>query len=126
MRGHPDGRGCPDAINLISKAFLPVLVFIESEFTTVAHDTQQRKTERPRERGKFVVCPDNSTVWTPLHLYSYLTTLKYLWPEAVWTWANQHIISLVSKCIIAKISCDLRPGDQLKPGQLARSKVGVK
>ena len=30
-RGPPDGRGCPDVINLLSKAFLPVLIFIASE-----------------------------------------------------------------------------------------------
>ena len=41
-----------------------------------------------------------------------ITTHKqYLWPEAVWTRANKHIISHVSKCIIAKISCDIRPED---------------
>ena len=40
--GHADDRGCPDTINFISKAILPVLVFLASvrallSMTKLAH-----------------------------------------------------------------------------------------
>ena len=58
---------------------------------------------------------DNSTVCTPLPSIATLQLIPFLnstfVQEAVWTWANQRLISLVSKCIVAKSLCDSRTED---------------
>ena len=103
-------------ISLISKASLPVFAFIASQ--------HQSLTIHNEDRQNSLAFSDHSTVRTTPHLAAILLIpflKQYLWPEAIWTWVNQHIINYVSiKCILAKRSGDLQSDE---PGDAAQART---